>query len=610
MECQRHRPGNGRLALAHGVNPIWQRQYTGPVFRKYSGTDHWPEVAQSYIDRQSRLAVDFCLQMMDNLQLLQYAVQTPISLPNGDHGAIYTQVIKGAFGNPIVRSLVELPPRPLKEESEESEYIGGLYVWSIKGEGDVAFCLEPNPDMKVDGELLGTAGTWRLFKLTEFPEVARGRLLSSIATTTGVANIVEKAPDPPAEFPEYPAATTPAPPWGFKRIDDFIDTSTLYVYGDNGVQLDAVLPTDASILSCYYQNSQLVIDTEYHYDFEYLDMEGTWQVLDDGESFLMNRRDIIQDAFIEGTPTTYSTEPASGSVTIVYDISYDGRQYYTFTLRRTTTEFPFTDIYDETSYSYSWSGGGRIDHDTETWSILQSPYDVIYRSTDMASYQAGDVWDKYWGRAPYGAIYDLMRDQGLARIASTVSSRIDGASREVIYGPIGIVGEHPVYISRSFGIYDEEGRYIRTEIDNTLHSNAYTTWNDETAPFNVTSFFNESTGLYEARLPTLCATETADGCIVFIESAQYQYYGEDYYSDHHEFTYWGLYNGEATDLTELLISNNAGLWITYDPSYTESEEGGWPVTDDWPLKFENTHPPYNNRIFMAITRPYAGTALS
>jgi len=602
--------------MPHGVNPIWQRQYTGPVFRKYSGTEHWPEVAQSYIDRQSRLAVDFCLQMMDNLQLLQYAVQTPITLPNGDHGAIYTQVIKGAFGNPIVRSLVELPPRPIKEPEEEPEYIGGLYVWSIKGEGDVAFCLEPNPDMTVDGELLGTAGTWRLFKLTEFPEVARGRLMSSIATTTGVANIVEKSPDPPAEFPEYPAATTPTSPWGFKRTDpdgegrDYIDTSTLYAYGDKGVELDVEWPTDIGILSCYYQDSLLVIDTEYHYAFEYLDMEGTWQVLDDGESFLMNRRDIIQDAFIAGTPKTYSTEPADGSVTIVYNISYDGRQYYTFTLRRTTTEFPFTDIYDETSYSYSWSGGGRIDHSTETWSILQSPYDVIYSRTDMAGYQAGDVWDQYWGRAPYGEIYDWMRAQGLARIMGTTNNRVVPPSREVIYGPMGIVGEYSGYSLIGTGIYDSEGRYVRTDIQGPTSNVGSTTWNDETAPFNVTDFFNESSGLYEARLPTLCATETVDGCIVFIESVQYQYYGEDYYSDHHEFTYWGLYNGEATDITDLLTTNNAGLWITYDPSYTESEEGGWPVTDDWPLAFEGIRPPYNNRIFMAITRPYAGTAPS
>ena len=590
--------------------------YLGPVFRKFEGVHNVSDQSLGQLARAARASADFCFLRMQNAGLRQYKYTVPLPTANG-MVLLETQVILGAAGHPLVLSSVKIPPRKVlgvEEEEKQVEQTMGLYVWTIRGEGGTAFCLEPNPEIYVENAtLLGTAGTWRLFRLTTVPAVTQGRLLSSIATTTGVANIVEKSPDPPAEFPEYPAATTPTSPWGFKRTDpdgegrDYIDTSTLYAYGASGVQLEVEWPTDAGILSCYYRDSQLVVDTEDNYD---LDMDGNLQVLDDGESFLMNRRDIIQDAFIAGTPKTYSTEPADGSVTIVYDISYDGRQYYTFTLRRTTTEFPFTDIYDETSYSYSWSGGGRIDHDTETWTILQSPYDVIYSRTDMAGYQAGDVWDQYWGRAPYGEIYDWMRAQGLARIAGKTGTRTVPPSREVIYGPMGIVGEYTGYSSSSTGIYDSEGRYVRTDIQSPTSNVGSTTWNDETAPFNVTDFFNESSGLYEARLPTLCATETVDGCIVFIESAQYQDYGEDYYSDHHEFTYWGLYNKTATDLTGLLTTNGAGLWITYDPSYTDSEEGGWPVTDDWPLKFENINPPYNNRIFMAITRPYAGTAPS
>lgn len=116
------------------IADIWRTQYTGPLFRKYTGLEQVPEVSIGYLARQSRLAVDFCQKMMAPLDLKQYAVNTPVFLPSGEQGMMRTKVIAGFGGTPIVLTRVDLERKVAviekKEEEEEKEWeTAGLFYY-------------------------------------------------------------------------------------------------------------------------------------------------------------------------------------------------------------------------------------------------------------------------------------------------------------------------------------------------------------------------------------------------------------------------------------------------------------------------------------------------
>ena len=154
------------------------RPFAGPLFRSYRGLTEVPELAPSVLDSETRVGVNFCLSMMKLNSLQQYRTVRYLPLNDGGYGALHVAVTPGQFGQPLVRSWLEVARSTLTvevevEEEEEKEtrfYYEGLFslldeegLENPETDGFVGWYLEPNSAITPQGELVGQAGPWKLF---------------------------------------------------------------------------------------------------------------------------------------------------------------------------------------------------------------------------------------------------------------------------------------------------------------------------------------------------------------------------------------------------------------------------------------------------------------
>lgn len=138
------------------------RPFAGPLFRSYRGLTEVPELAPSVLDSETRVGVNFCLSMMKLNSLQQYRTVRYLPLNDGGYGALHVAVTPGQFGQPLVRSWLEVarPERKkvlrLKRRKPE-EPLEGLFIINNR------WLLEPDPAAVVSGALVGTVSGWRLF---------------------------------------------------------------------------------------------------------------------------------------------------------------------------------------------------------------------------------------------------------------------------------------------------------------------------------------------------------------------------------------------------------------------------------------------------------------
>ena len=589
------------------MKDYWGNQYTGPIFRKFEDGSVEEDYSQAQLTRIARASVDFCHSMMKANNLGQYSYTVPVQTKNG-LALLVTHVISGVGGQPLVLSRVVFPD---VSPEKKPTILLGLYVWGkdFTVEDVVvrrAFCLEPDLNVQVKGAtLIGTSGTWRLYQFTTVPPIAEGRLRSSIATNGGVANVVEMDPDP-----EYP--------WSYKYtyIDLGggygvwkIDTSTLKVFIDQGVESEIDLSDfDSGLLNCYYQNGTLIVDGEHGIGntssgtTHALDLDGNVFDFND-DTFLLGRTEVIDNSYIGEYSKVLTTEPPNQAISTV-DVHWHGGIYYDLTITTNYGEFPFdVSITELDNRKRLWTGGNNSVIQTTSWAYIRSPFSLNYTWRTSLPAPVNGPWNEYWGRFPFSTIYDSMRVSGNARITNMITEYAFEGRKSLTYANAGLVDVSSASSSTSQSIYDAEGRYINTVLLSSNASEHYTTWNGERTPFNLTGRSGvPPESEYIAGTMIKIASESVDQSLVLIEATEYQHYGGEYTAEQ-EFKYWGIHNGEFTDLTELITQADAGLWFINNPDYDNR-----PEVDGIPIDFEpNTIEQNNDFTFMAITRPYAIT---
>ena len=592
--------------------------YLGPVIRKFESVHNASDKTIGQLTTLSRLSADFCLSMMQNAGLKQYKYTVPIPTENG-MVLLETWVILGATGHPSVISRVKIPPRKVlgvevEEEEEEVTQVLGLYVWGkdFTVEDVVvrrAFCLEPDLNVQVKGAtLIGTAGTWRLFEFTTVPPIAEGRLRSSIATNGGVANVVDTEPDPESPWwYKYIGTDLGGGFWSWKVV-----TSTLKVFINQGAESDINLADfDGEVLNCYYQNGTLIADGEHGIGntssfpliTHALDLDGN--VFDFNEdTFLLGRTEVIDNSLVGEHTRVLTSEPPNMIISTA-DVDWDGGTYYDLTITTNYGAFPFDDTITDLNYLQRlWTGGASSGIQTTSWAYIQSPFSTHYSLRAVPPLPVSGPWNEYWGRLPVTPRYESMAASGKARKTQAIAELANKERKTPTYANAGLVEVWSPALKIVKSNYDSNGVYIGYEYLTNIQPEYYTTWNGKRTPFNLTNRLGDPPG-EEFINGTMIkiASESVDQSLVLIEATEYQHYGEEYTAEQ-EFKYWGIHNGEFTDLTELITQADAGLWFINNPDYDNRPEvDGIPIDFSPTSSFERM----NDFTFMAITRPYAIT---
>lgn len=560
---------------------IWRNQYTGPLFRKYRGTEEVPEASIGYLARQSRLAVDFCQKMMAPLGLKHYAVNTPLNLPSGEIGVMHTNVIAGFGGTPIVTTRVELSRKRRKEEERE---LPGLFVWSKEVEIDgetvlKGYCLEPNPAIRVDGTLLGEEGTWRLFELKEVPESTIGYIHYTFPTNYGVTTLT--SPDPEdwticKLFGE-----------GSELLGTFDDTyrdGLNFAYTAEGL-------TEVGFLLWDYPNSY--------------DLDGTLVELGPGD-FLFQRTDIINDSALGPYRTdTFSFTPEDNIKSTVEQLTE------TYVLVRNYYSFPLT-YNQETIYAgNAWSGGEYKTTFTQEWRYIESPQNLGFYYEGYFSvegYAVGDSWDKSWCRVPengYGNdYYDYLRDRGKAQKKEEILTGNREQTRTLVHAPLGLINLYEGSSSITTIKYDEAGYESERISQNSGRPTSYETeWNGNIIEMRsgyITCYTGEEC-IFRTYFLIDLSFCTVDGAAVIMQIERLEYYDQVPYHEEYFVKYLGFYDNQVIELTDLFESTNA-----VSPFQLRLYEWG---DERYEVPFIHDKPvgnlPSNYIYYMALQRPKA-----
>lgn len=561
---------------------IWRNQYTGPLFRKYRGTEEVPEASIGYLARQSRLAVDFCQKMMAPLGLKHYAVNTPLNLPSGEIGVMHTNVIAGFGGTPIVTTRVELSRKRRKEEEERE--LPGLFVWSKEVEIDgetvlKGYCLEPNPAIRVDGALLGEEGTWRLFELSEVPEHTVGKMYYSLPTNGGVTTLVNKTPDED----EY----------SFRLYFDDGTTSQDVPYDENSQNE----PT------CYFKNGTLVIDYDYvspqatQEGFAaHLDYDGN--VIETNEDNLFWKRLELIDNSKKGedSDNVQIYAPPDSVSSIVVDVASNFVR-----IRNEYAAFPITQTVTSTGYGREWSGAGSVSQHIEDWRYVESPielgvYNYFWNWDDV--YKIGDVWNEHFLRFPQnypGANqYDELQAQGRANRSKVIDKKEYNDYRFGLFNSLGLAGYYTSYLNKTVYFYDTEGAFQNRQDSGTYRDYNGVMWNDELLTIKHGGLpFNEETQIIENHYLLLTCNCTLDHAAIIIEVIEKEDYNFEPKEYRYEIKYYGFYDGVISELTEII--GDTGYAFQYEEySKVILTEDGYELP-----KFSGS------LFFMALQRPKA-----